>query len=94
MLLQVLSIHTLITFGLGLLVDLMSAMYLRAVSAKKPGLAAIIAGFMTLFGYYVWYITQNDNSMMGIFTYAIGAGVGTYIGLVTHEADKTSEPKR
>jgi len=84
-----------IVFILGLMHDILCAFYLRAVAAKRPGLAAMISGILTTFGYYVWVVTQEQNSMAGVVAYALGGALGTYLGLVIHgRIHQTTESNR
>lgn len=74
----------LILFLLGIFQDALSAFYLRLVSERRILLASFISVLITFVGYIV-LISLVEQMIVGglanLAAYALGGGVGTYIGL-------------
>jgi uncharacterized protein YebE (UPF0316 family) len=71
-------------FAIGLFQDALSAFYLRLVSERRIVAASFISVLITFIGYSV-LVTLIEQMIVGgllnVAAYAVGGGVGTYIGL-------------
>lgn len=71
-------------FILGIFQDALSAFYLRLVSERRIILASIISVIITLVGYLVLAALIESlvaGGLHNIVAYALGGGIGTYVGL-------------
>jgi len=76
-------------FVLGGVHDAFCALYLRAVHAHLRGVAAMISGLLTAFGFASWWLIihlsgSTELSLIGVLLYAAGGACGTYVGFKGH----------
>ena len=71
-----------ITFLLGILVDVLVVLYYRAITSKAVLLASIISFVITVIPFVIVELGIFKKKRILVLTYAIGAGVGTGIGIL------------
>ena len=73
-------------FIIGLVQDILAALYLRCVSEEKYKLAALLSIIITLLAYGVWIALVEQFLSSGGFgyllVYSIGGGIGTYLAFI------------
>jgi uncharacterized protein YebE (UPF0316 family) len=71
-------------FAVGLLQDALAALYIRLAANNNIFWASVISVLITLISCSAWVImadTLISGGIHNLIAYAIGGGVGTYIGL-------------
>ncbi len=71
-------------FLAGILIDLLTARYTRAIADRKLWPATFLSGLVTLASFLlITVIIKEDslNSALCIFAYAGGNTIGTYVGV-------------
>jgi hypothetical protein len=67
--------------SIGLIYAGLSTVYIKALSAENPLLAAFFDALVTSCGFIAWSLMQytgHESSPMGIAAYCLGGAVGTY----------------
>lgn len=72
---------------MGLIHEVMTITYLKAVNKDKLLFASVICGISTGYSYLVWFMMHD--SPLNILLYTLGCALGTYIGLVSHGLRQT-----
>lgn len=71
-------------FGLGAATDVLVVLYYRAIQAGSVPIAMLLSVLITAVPFFVVDkgVTSRDKRMF--LAYALGAGVGTAIGMIVH----------
>jgi hypothetical protein len=76
--------QSLFYFGLGLIMDMAVVLYYRAISNRMVSLAVVLSALITAVPFLVAERGILTKRRLIFIWYALGAGVGTAIGMIIH----------
>lgn len=72
---------TVLYFFLGLILDILNAIYVNRVSYDRERSASFVSFLLTLFGLFVISSVIVSQEWIMVFAYAVGTGAGTCYGM-------------
>jgi hypothetical protein len=81
----------LLYLGLGIVIDFLITIQYRAVSEKRVWLATLMSFAITLIGTLLIQEIVVSKSIGLILSYALGTGIGTFIGMVVKRCKRPKE---